>query len=98
LTRLGQIQGHSVNATSNFPLKDLEGGASYLVKAGYAQRQGHGVGFKPDGWVNLRDKGASLAHAAQLGMSFGGGWSGSTQKARLMNPQKSRSRPLNQPF
>jgi hypothetical protein len=69
LARLGQLQGHSINATSTFARKDLEARAAHLVKAGYAQRQGHGVGFKPDAWAKLRDKDAAMALETQLGIS-----------------------------
>jgi hypothetical protein len=61
LARRGQSQGHSVNATNTFARKDLEARAVYLVQAGYAQRQGHGVGFKPDVWAKLRDADVALA-------------------------------------
>jgi hypothetical protein len=58
-----------LNATSTFARKDLEARAVHLVKAGYAQRQGHGVGFKPDAWAKLRDKDVALALERQLGIS-----------------------------
>jgi hypothetical protein len=69
LARLGQLQGHSLNATSTFTRKDLEARAGYLVKADYAQRQGNGVGFKPDAWAKLRDMDAATALETQLGIS-----------------------------
>jgi hypothetical protein len=69
LARLGQLQGHSLNAASTFARKDLEARAAHLVKAGYAQRQGHGVGFKPDAWARLRDADIALALQRQLGIS-----------------------------
>jgi type IV secretory pathway VirD2 relaxase len=69
LARLGQLRGHSLNATSTFARRDLEARAVHLVKAGYAQRQGHGVGFKPDAWAKLRDADVALALERQLGIS-----------------------------
>jgi hypothetical protein len=69
LARLGQLQGHSLNATSNFARKDLEARAAHLVKSDYAQRQEHGVGFKPDAWAKLRDKDIALVLERQLSIS-----------------------------
>jgi hypothetical protein len=69
LAWLGQLQSHSMNATSNLLRKGRESRAFYPVKTGYAQRLGHGVGFNPDGRAKLRDKDASCALETHLGIS-----------------------------
>jgi type IV secretory pathway VirD2 relaxase len=69
LARLGRLQGHSINATSTFARRDIEARAVHLVMSGFAQHQGHGLGFKPDAWATLRDKDASMAFERQLSIS-----------------------------